>query len=150
MKNVFDRSDAQAYIDRINKLEPTTQPKWGKMNVSQMLAHCSVSYDMALTDQYPKAKGLKKFMLKLFVKSIVVGDKPYKKNSPTAAEFKVADERDFILEQKKLIDYVGQVQSLGGKHFDGMESTSFGKLTEKEWNNLFAKHLDHHLDQFGV
>jgi len=120
MKNVFDAADAQSYIERINKLEPATQPKWGKMNASQMLAHCNVTYEMALTDNYPKAKGFKQFMLKLFVKQIVVGEKPYKKNSRTAPEFMVSDDKDFATEQKKLTGYISQVQSLGANHFDGM------------------------------
>ncbi|MDX1350320.1 MAG: DUF1569 domain-containing protein [Putridiphycobacter sp.] len=150
MKNVFDADDAQSYIARINQLELSHQPKWGKMNVAQMLAHCNVSYEMALSDQYPQAKGLKKMMMKLFVKPIVVGEKPYKKNSPTAPAFKIANERDFEVEKQRLIDYINQVQSLGANHFEGMSSASFGKLTKTEWNNMFAKHLDHHLDQFGV
>jgi hypothetical protein len=34
-------------------------------------------------------------------------------------------------------------------HFDGMESLSSGRLTIQQWNTLFAKHLEHHLGQFG-
>ena len=34
--------------------------------------------------------------------------------------------------------------------FEGKESNSFGPLTKGEWNNMFYKHLDHHLSQFGV
>jgi hypothetical protein len=52
----------------------------GKMDVAQMLAHCNVSYEMALEENYPKAKGIKKLMLRWFVKPIIVGEKPYKKN----------------------------------------------------------------------
>ena len=39
IKNLFDPSVKQEIIDRINKLTPQTQRQWGKMNVSQMLAH---------------------------------------------------------------------------------------------------------------
>jgi hypothetical protein len=42
------------------------------------------------------------------------------------------------------------VASLGKEHFEGKESLSFGPMTAQEWNNLFYKHLDHHLNQFGV
>ena len=30
------------------------------------------------------------------------------------------------------------------------ESLSFGKLSVDEWNTMFYKHLNHHLEQFGV
>ncbi len=150
MQNLFTSKGAQTTIDRINKLTPKTSPQWGKMNVAQMLAHCNVAYDMSLTDQFTKPGSFKKFMLKMFVKNAVVGSKPYPKNGRTAPEFLIADKRDFETEKKKLIDYINKVQNLGGTHFEGKESHSFGALTENEWNTMFSKHLDHHLTQFGV
>ena len=150
MQNLFTSNGTQAAIDRINNLAPETQAQWGKMDVAQMLAHCNVAYDMGLTDNYSKPGSIKKFLLKMFVKNGVVGPKPYPKNSRTAPEFIIADERDFAIEKKKLIDYIIKVQKLGGPHFNGKESHSFGPLNENEWNTLFAKHLDHHLTQFGV
>jgi hypothetical protein len=150
MKNLFDAQETKEAISRIENLTSSTEPQWGKMSVAQMLAHINVAYDMAHTDQYPKAGGFKKFMLKLFVKGAVVGPKPYAKNSRTASEFIIADERDFIAEKTKLVDYLQKTQELGVSHFHNKESTSFGPLTSKEWNVLFAKHLDHHLTQFGV
>ena len=41
-------------------------------------------------------------------------------------------------------------QELGVSYFENKESHSFGRLTIKEWNNMFYKHLEHHLTQFGV
>lgn len=150
MRNLFQKDEVQATIARINKLTPETTPQWGKMNVGQMLAHCNVAYEMALTDKYPIVRGVKRFFLKLFVKSVVVGPKPYKKNNPTTPEFKMTGEKDFEKEKNQLIANVEKVQALGISHFEGKESTSFGPLTSNEWNVLFSKHLDHHLTQFGV
>ena len=150
MKNLFDAQGANETIARIEKLTPSTAPQWGKMNVSQMLAHCNVAYDMAHTDQYPKAGGFKKFMLKMFVKGAVVGPKPFGKNGRTAPEFMITDERDFEIEKSKLVNYLNKTQELGEAHFHNKESNSFGALTSQEWNVLFAKHIDHHLTQFGV
>ena len=56
----------------------------------------------------------------------------------------------FEEEKEKIIDYINKTQELGATHFDGKESHSLGKLTINEWNNLFYKHIDHHLNQFGV
>ncbi len=149
-KNLFDEKESQETIGRINKLTAETQPLWGKMNVSQMLAHCNVAYELVYTDKHPKPKGFKKFMIKLFAKNIVVGPKPYKKNSPTSPIFVISDERDFQKEKGRLIEHLQKTQQLGAGHFEGKESHAFGKLTSKEWNTLFSKHLDHHLQQFGV
>lgn len=149
-KNLFDNQECEETIGRINKLTPETQPNWGKMNVSQMLAHCNVTYELIYTDKHPKPKGFQKFLIKLFAKKIVVGPKPYKKNSPTSPVFKISDEREFEKEKERLVAHIIKTQELGGTHFEGMESHAFGPLTQSEWNTLFSKHLDHHLQQFGV
>ena len=150
MKNIFDTKETEAVIDRINNLSPTTRPLWGKMSADQMLAHCNVTYEMAFEDKHKKPNGFTKFMLKLFVKSTVVGDKPYKKNSRTAPQFLITNARNFVEEKARLTDYLKKAQSLGEAYFDDKESHSFGKLTKQERNMMFYKHLDHHLSQFGV
>ena len=150
MKNAFNQDDVAEFIVRINRLTVDTKPKWGKMNVEQMLAHCNVTYEMVYDNIHPKPNAFKRFMLKLIVKNIVVNDKPYKSNSQTAPEFIIKDARKFELEKQRLIDYLLKTQQLGAKYFDGKESLSFGVLNQQEWNNMFVKHLDHHLSQFGV
>ena len=150
MKNAFNQDDVSEFIGRINRLTVDTKPKWGKMNVEQMLAHCNVTYEMVYDNIHPKPNAFKRFMLKLIVKNIVVNDKPYKSNSQTAPEFIIKDARKFELEKQRLIDYLLKTQQLGAKYFDGKESLSFGVLNQQEWNNMFVKHLDHHLSQFGV
>ena len=150
MKNIFKIEVTNEVIERIENLTMNSQPNWGKMSVSQMLAHCSVTYEMVYTDKHAKPNVLTKFMLKLFVKKIVVSEKGYAKNGRTAPQFLIVDEKDFQTEKKKLIDYIKKTQELGTTYFEGKESHSFGKLSSVEWNNSFYKHLNHHLDQFGV
>ena len=150
MDNIFKKETVDKAIGRINKLNSKSTGLWGKMTVDQMLAHCNVSYEMVFTDKHPKPNGLMKLMLKLFVKQTVVNEKPYKKNSRTAPAFLIANERDFEIEKKRLIDHLTKTQELGEDYFDNKESHSFGPLTKTEWNNLFYKHLNHHLEQFGV
>lgn len=149
MKNVFNPQDSAELIARINKLSPISQRLWGKMNVAQMLAHCNVTYEMVYDNKHPNPNPFMKFILKLLVKNKVVSSEPYKQNIRTAPEFIVADEREFEAEKKRLIDYIQRTQQLGENYFDQKESLSFGRLTKDEWNNMFYKHLDHHLKQFG-
>ncbi len=151
MKNLFEQSGLEQTIERINKLKPDTQPQWGKMNVAQMLAHSCISYEIAYNERkVDKPGAFGRFMLNLFVKSTVIGSKPYSKNGRTAPYFIVADERDFEVEKNRLIGYLKKTQELGASHFEGMESVSFGAMNATEWNTMFSKHLEHHLTQFGV
>jgi hypothetical protein len=150
MKNIFDKIVSDEVIARIQNLNPDSSAQWGKMTVDQMLAHCNVTYELIYEDKHPKPTGLKKLLLKWFVKNLVVNEKPYKRNNPTAPEFLVTSRRDFEIEQRRLIDYIKKTLELGENYFDGKESHSFGKLKSWEWNNMFYKHLDHHLTQFAV
>ena len=150
MKDIFDREVTREVVGRIRGLTPDTPPEWGKMSVGQMLAHCCVPYEMVFEDKHRKAGPIARFFMKTFVKPGVVGEKPYPKNAPTAPAFKITGERDFVRDRDRLVGYVERAAELGGDHFDGLESPSFGPLTRAEWNNLFYKHIDHHLTQFGV
>lgn len=150
MKNIFSKEVTNEMIDRINKLSAETQPNWGKMSVGQMLAHCSVAYEYVYDNKYKKPKGLKKFILAKFIKPMIVSEKPYKQNGPTSPDFKMISAKEFEVEKKRLIDYLERTEALGEDYFDNKESHSFGVLTKTEWNNMFYKHLNHHLTQFGV
>jgi Protein of unknown function (DUF1569) len=149
LKNIFDKTVTNEILNRIDKLTPSTQPLWGTMSVDKMLAHCNVSYEMAFENIHKKPNAIMKFILKLMVKNTVVNEVPYKKNSSTAPAFVIKDGKNFEAEKVRLKAYITKTQELGATHFEGKESHSFGALTSTEWNNMFYKHLDHHLRQFG-
>lgn len=151
LPNVFEENTTNNLIERIDKLSPEIQPQWGKMDASKMLAHCNVTYEMAYEpEKHKKPNMLMGWMLKSFVKPKVVSEAPYAKNGPTAPAFIIKSEKDFDTEKNRLIDNIKKTQQLGSAYFNGKESHSFGKLNTEEWNNMFYKHLDHHLNQFGV
>jgi hypothetical protein len=148
--SIYSEEISTSIIARIEQLSPSTPALWGKMDVAQMLAHCNVTYEMLYEDKHKKPNSLVRFILKLLVKPMVTGEKSYKKNTQTAPAFLIADAKQFEAEKTRLIAYIQRTQQLGADHFEGLASNSFGNLTSKEWNNLFYKHLDHHLSQFSV
>lgn len=151
MASVFALADVEALEARIDSLQPDSPRLWGTMDSARMLAHVNVSYEMVYEPAKHKGpNALVKFLLKAFVKSGVVGDKPYKRNGQTAPAFVISDSRDFEAEKARTKAYLRRVLSEGEAAFDGRESLSFGTLSKREWNNLFHKHLDHHLAQFGA
>jgi len=150
LPNIFTKEVANTVVQRINALTPATTPEWGKMNASQMLAHCNVTYEMVYEDKHPKPNFFVKMMLKSFVKKLVVSEAPYPRNSRTAPAFLVTTDKEFNAEKSRLISHITKTQELGEAHFNNKESNSFGPLNSTEWNNMFYKHLDHHLKQFGA
>lgn len=150
LPSIFDLSVCNEIIKRIESLTPTTQAKWGKMNVAQMLAHCNVTYEMVYESKHPKPNFIMKLVLKSFVKPIVTNEVEYKQSSQTAPAFIITDAREFDKERSRLIAFIRKVQEQGANSFEGKESHSFGALNTAQWNNMFYKHLDHHLRQFGA
>lgn len=148
--NIFEKETININKARLEVLTKDAQPLWGTMNVAQMLSHLNKSYDLAQGKLKVNVSPVMRFFLKTFIKKSVVGNKPYARNSRTAPYFLVTDEKDFETEKKKLIENMEWVYNKGATYFEGRETGSFGKLTAKEWSNLFQKHLDHHLNQFAV
>jgi hypothetical protein len=146
VKNLFDPPVKKEIIDRINKLTPQTQRQWGKMDVAQMLAHCQMPMGVALGKH--KLKG--SFIIKLlgpFFKKSLYNDKPFKRNLPTDKSFVIANARGFEKEKNVLIDMINNFTE---SNMTGEPHPFFGKLTKEEWSRGTYKHLDHHLQQFGV
>jgi hypothetical protein len=150
MNNLFQQDEVARVLERLDKLNIETKPLWGKMNVAQMLAHCNVTYELVFENFHKKPNFMVRFLLKLFVKNLVVNEVPFKKNTFTAPYFRVIEMKDFQIEKNRLIEYLNRTVELGEEYFEKKESFSFGPLTSVEWNNMFYKHLDHHLSQFGV
>ena len=148
--NTFDSKTTEVTVSRLEKLNHTTAPQWGKMNSAQMLAHLNVTYDLAYDKIQPTGNFFTKFLVKILVKPIVVSEKPYKKNSHTAPIFIITNERDFEKEKSIFINNIKETEVKGAAYFEGKLSSSFGPMTSKEWSNQFYKHIDHHFDRFGV
>jgi len=81
MENLFQSAVAEKIFERMEKLQPETKPLWGKMNVSQMLAHCKVPLEVSLGQ-----KKLKQTLLGILfgkiVKRQMLKPGPMKKNFP--------------------------------------------------------------------
>lgn len=150
LPSVYNEEVTEEIATRINQLTPKTQPIWGTMTVSQMLAHCCVTYEYIFDERNDKPNFFMKFILKALIKNKVVSEEAYEKNSRTGPAFIITDSKDFEKEKTRLTNYIQKAFGKGEAFFDGKASNSFDALNTTEWNNMMYKHLDHHLKQFGV
>ena len=149
METLFDRTNREAIQERLAALQPGASRQWGKMTPAQMLAHCSAALETATGDRPMKQKFLGKLLTPL-VRSAILGDKPFGKNSPTDPTFVVSDERDFEAERRRLTNLIDRFVTRGPSEAGTQTHAFFGRLTGEEWGLLMHKHLDHHLRQFGM
>lgn len=150
MKTLFEAACAEELKRRLSELKPDQRRHWGKMNPAQMLAHCSLGLEMAAGEIRPP-RPLVGRILGPIVKPIALrGDEPMRRNSPTAKELVIDDDRDFEAERKRLIGLIDRFVLAGPSRCTSHPHAFFGSLTPDEWAILIYKHLDHHLRQFGV
>ena len=146
LKDLFDPIVKQEIIERINTLRPATQRKWGKMDVAQMLAHIQAPLGVPLGKHPLKGN----FVFRLFapfIKKQLYSPKPFRRNLPTDKTFKIADQRDFEKEKSQVI---ALINCFSPETIKNDVHPLFGKMTLQQWSNSNWKHLEHHLQQFGV
>jgi len=114
MKNLFEKTATGEILERIDMLGPNTQGQWGKMDVSQMLAHCALAMEFSLSQEKAPGSFFGR-ILGRFVKPLLLNEKPFKHNTPTAKAFVVVDARDFEREKQRLSNLVRQYHD-GGEH----------------------------------
>ncbi len=147
--SITTKEGNEAILRRINTLTPVSKAEWGRMNVAQMLAHCQRPLKLALAKKMPK-RNILGYLVGGFLKKRILGDVGFTRNMPTAPELVVNDDRSFDVEREQLLSLVKRFAEGGLAAFPTAPHPLFGGMTPHEWDLLYAKHLDHHLRQFGV
>ena len=150
MKNIFNETDRNEILERIEKLSPDSRPLWGKMNAAQMMAHCYNAYLLAIGEINAKRVEFPINIIGRLVKPGFLGESPTRKNSPTAPEIKITDERNFQKEKMNLTSALQKMGTEGERIAKAQTHPFFGKMSPNEWGRLTYKHNDHHLKQFGA
>lgn len=131
---------------RVRALRGDLAPKWGRMSVDQMLWHVNEAMAAALGQRHavPSRSPLPKPVLKFLVLNL-----PWMKGAPTNPAFVATAHHDFDLERQRCLSFIG---TIAAQPLEGIWSDHpmFGRMTGRDVSRLHAKHLDHHLRQFGV
>ena len=149
MQSMFNPSDNKQLLDRFNKLAPGAKPQWGKMDAAQMLAHAKTTLNVAFGELELK-RSLMGILIGGIAKKQFVGGKPFPRNSPTDKHFLITGQRNFDDERNALVALIQRFAQVGPNALTKKPHPFFGKMTPEEWDTLTWKHLDHHLQQFGV
>ena len=131
---------------RMQSLRVDTQRQWGKMSIDQMLWHVNLSLDMALGRAKPASV---KPPLPGPVMRFLVLNVPWPKGMPTHPEAIANQHYDFDAERARCLSLIDEV---GAVDLDARwpEHPAFGVMAGHHWSAFNAKHLHHHLKQFGA
>ena len=130
----------------MQSLRTDTQRQWGKMSIDQMLWHVNVSMREAVGDYTPQLKPLP--VPKALMRWAII-NLPWGRGAPTRPDMLAVSTHDFNAHK---VECLALMDRIVARPLDAEwpHSASMGQMTGKHWSRLTAKHLDHHLRQFGV
>jgi hypothetical protein len=149
MKSIFEPGTHAELLERLGKLTPETERQWGKMSASQMMEHTARTMEMATGKNGTKQSLIGK-VVGWAVKPGFLSEKPVPRNAPTAPLLSVKDDPDFAAARDRFEQLLKELHELGESGTEGNIHVFFGALSGKQWGETQYKHVDHHLQQFGV
>ena len=146
MPMLHDADDRGAILNRIRALRPDSERRWGKMTIDQMLWHVNEALAGALgkISLPPEKAPLPRPIMKFLVINL-----PWPKGVPTSAPYKARATHDFEGERARCLRLIDE---LAAKPLESEwpDSPILGRMSGRDHTRMQAKHLNHHLTQFGV
>ena len=137
-------------IKSLDKLEENMLPKWGKMNASQMMKHCSKFIDLYT------GKIKLPFWYKIFGATIgklflvyISNKKPSEtpRNLRTDKSIKIIEENLIFVDEKQiLINKIKEISLIKSS----INHPIYGKTDAEKIKFLILHHTMHHFNQFGL
>jgi Protein of unknown function (DUF1569) len=152
MKNLRDAINRNEILQRLEKIQPGSERRWGRMPAPQMIAHVNDAFRMFMGIRKVSApaawyrRGLLRFSA-LWVPM------------PWPHGFRARPELDQNLGGSPPREFAADMQELRGlikcfarepRDFEWQTHPNFGRLSERDWMRLGYLHTDHHLRQFGA
>jgi Protein of unknown function (DUF1569) len=149
MKTIFDKATRDELIARINQLDENAAAQWGKMNIYQMIKHCTRWDEWVLgknKDHYKQAL-IGRLFGKMALKSLTKDEQPLRRNTPTLGLLKVSEKTGNVAAEKR--NWVAVIRDYQNYSNPDFIHSFFGKMTKEQIGLLAYKHIDHHLRQFN-
>ncbi|MDB5014672.1 MAG: hypothetical protein JWQ25_2874 [Daejeonella sp.] len=149
MKSIFESVTREELIVRINRINENNTAQWGKMNLYQMLKHCTTWDEWMLGKNNPVYKQAFIGMLfgKMALKSVTKNESPLRRGTPTTPALVIKETGgDIEFTKQKWMALINEYAHYSNP---GFVHDFFGKMTKEQIGILAYKHADHHLRQFN-
>jgi len=147
MTELHDPNVREAIQSRVRGLQPDARRKWGTMTVDQMLWHLGTALELCLGRLDPGGETgppMPQSWLRFAVLNL-----PWPKGVPTLQALKSTKNYDFQAEQARCLQLIDEFTAKPIRE-RWPEHPVLGTLTGSQYSRLQAKHMLHHLEQFGA
>ena len=147
----LNSNNVEKYLEKLNE---SSNAKWGTLNPSQMLFHCNTFIEVSLgrkkinlITRLSSRLFFRYFFLK-YLNYIDFNIYKFKKNSATLQIFKTFPKTiDFDNEKNKLIMIYKKVDEINS---DKVFHQMYGQIPSLVLKNLVSFHTSYHFNQFGI
>jgi len=150
MRTLLNDRDQKELLDRLSKVRPDSQPRWGSMSAHQMICRLSDSFRAALGEKY--VNRATNFFTRTLMKTLVLWVP-----IPWVHGFKTRPEMDQRQGGTQPVEFASDVERLrtlfdqfGGWDREFTPHAVLGQLSRTERMRHAYLHIDHHLRQFGA
>ncbi|HXY49666.1 MAG TPA: DUF1569 domain-containing protein [Terriglobales bacterium] len=156
IRTLGNTADRLEILDRLGKIEPCSQRRWGRMTAHQAMVHLADSFRVTIGEKPASQARIRVTPIPLprdFVKWVAMDlPLPWPRGVRTRPE--VDQEKGGTRPQTFAAD-LQELQRLverftrRPKDFEYQSHPVFGVMSEAEWQRWGYLHMDHHLRQFG-
>jgi len=146
MADLFDSSERAALSARLQRLRPDDEARWGSLTPARLLAHLIDAFAIGFGER--KVQVRRGFLSTRLGRALVLR-LPIPRGRITAPpDFHATEPGDFAADKQRVLDLIARFADGPDQRWGS--SPIFGELTPRQWATLQAKHLRHHLEQFGL
>lgn len=146
MKDLFNATERRRVIERLQKLQPESQPRWGSLTAPLLMAHlidaCRISFAEKAVEPQPG------FLSTALGRWLALRMPIPRGRIKAPPAFHETEPEDFDSDRARVITYIERFAD--GPDQTWGPSPIFGQLSPQQWARLHRTHFDHHLRQFGV
>lgn len=145
---IFDPNVRASLTSRLQAIQPDAPRQWGTLTCNQMMAHVGDQLRMAVGDiACPLGGGpMAHFPMKHLILYVLPWPKAKAKSPPQGF---TTDPGEFDADREAVLALIDRLAAQAGSS-EWPVSPVFGRMSQTDWGALSAKHLDHHLRQFGA
>ncbi len=147
--SLFDPAHERALLARLDRLVPDARARFGTLDAPRMLCHLIDALRNALGETTVKPIG--SIMANPLLRKVIIYWMPWPKGKvKTHPAYLATAPAQFDADRATLRAYLQQAAERGRSGGRFGVHPLFGDLTTTEWGGLLARHVDHHLAQFGA
>ena len=153
MKSLGNESDKNALLDRLRRIRPDSQRRWGKMTAHQMICHLNDSFKSVIGERQVSVRNSHPVTRTLIRWIALYAPFKWPHGVPTMPENDQerggTPPEEFKRDRDALVEMI-QLITNQQRDFQWHQHPLFHEMSDRDWWRWGYLHVDHHLRQFGV